>query len=74
MAVLKAVKKTSIKSSLERLSKQGAVGDSTFISFRDADYNTVLKARQVYQDKNPMYRFSVTKDSKNEQTEISRLE
>jgi len=74
MAVLKPVKKTSIKSSLERLSEQGSVGDSTFIPFRDADYNTVLKTRQLYQEKNPAYRFSVSKDSKNERTEIIRME
>ncbi len=74
MAVLKPVKKTSIKSSFERLSNQGTVGDSIFIPFRDADYNTIQKTRQIYQDNNPHYRFSVTKDSKNERTEISRLE
>jgi len=74
MAVLKPVKKTSIQSSLEQLLERGSVGDSTFISFKDADYNTVMKTRQLFQEKNPNYRFSVTKDSKNERTEITRTE
>lgn len=74
MAIVRPAKKTSIRESLERLTAIGQVLDHTSIPFRDADYNTVLKARQVYQEKNKAYRFSVTKDTKNSCTIITRIE
>jgi hypothetical protein len=74
MAVVKSVRKTSVKQSLERLVERGNVNDSIEVPFRDSEYNTVLKARRVFQEKNPSYRFSTTKDSKNERTIITRIQ